>query len=110
MDITFPVGEVEDPKAKKAPPPKGAPVEEEPEGPNELKVSIDVKNPNEDQRKFALSFQVVFQGEAYEDPNPPEEDPKAKKKPDEPVIKMITPDPIVMEKEDNRVFEIELGR
>jgi hypothetical protein len=60
LDITMPTAEAEDPKAKKAPPPKGAPVEEEPEGTNELKVTIDVKNPNEEQRKFALSFKIIF--------------------------------------------------
>jgi hypothetical protein len=48
MDITAPTAEAEDPKAKKAPPAKGAPVEEEETGPNELKVTIDVKNPVEE--------------------------------------------------------------
>ena len=75
LEITSPTAEAEDPKAKKAPA-KGQPVEEEPQGENELKVTIDVKNPSEEQRKFGLSFRIIFQGEPYEDPNPPEEDPK----------------------------------
>ena len=51
----------------------------------------------------------------YEDPNPPEEeDPKAKKKPAgkeaEPEIRLITPPPVILEKEDGRTFEFILGR
>jgi hypothetical protein len=57
---------------------------------------------------------VIHQAPAYEDPNPPEEDEAAKKKkgkdPGEPEIRMITPDPEVMIKEQGREFEIELGR
>lgn len=64
----------------------------------------------------------MYQGPDYEDPNPPEEpvpDPKAKGKPvkgapppsDEPLPpKMITPPPVVMEKESGRQFRVELGR
>ena len=59
---------------------------------------------------------MVFQGPDYEDPNPPEEDEKAKKKPagknavpDEPEVRMITPDPVPLDQENGRVFAIELG-
>jgi hypothetical protein len=36
--------------------------------------------------------------------------PKAADVPDVPVIRMITPDPVVMSNENGRLFEIELGR
>lgn len=58
-------------------------------------------------------MKIVYQGEAYEDPNPPEEDEKTKKKgkdPNEPDIRMITPDPILLEGEMGREFSFELGR
>ena len=58
-------------------------------------------------------MKIVFQGESYEDPNPPEEDAadkKKKKDPNEPEVRMITPDPIVLEGELGREFEFELGR
>jgi hypothetical protein len=59
---------------------------------------------------------VVYQGEQYEDPNPPEIDEAAKKKAvkgkeaEEPEARMIIPLPVVMEKESGRTFKIELGR
>jgi len=53
----------------------------------------------------------VYQGPDYEDPNPPEEDETAKKKPppkgavpEEPKIRMITPEPIPLDNEHGRVF------
>ena len=59
---------------------------------------------------------MVYQGPDYEDPNPPEEDEKAKAKkgkkdaPDEPEVRMITPEPIALEQESGRVFAVELGQ
>ena len=57
----------------------------------------------------------MFQGPDYEDPNPPEEDEATKKKkakdPNaEPEIRMITPEPVEMQNESGREFELELGR
>jgi len=58
---------------------------------------------------------MVFQGEPYEDTSkPPEDDGGAKKKgkgaTDEPEVRMITPEPVLLEKERGREFEFELGR
>lgn len=108
-----PVEEEEDPKAKKDA--KKAPAAEEVEGGNEVKILIDTCSTNEDQKKLSLNISVVFQGEPYEDPNPPEEDEAAKKKKGakdtgEPEIRMITPEPVVLENENGREFEIQLGR
>ena len=105
----------EDPKAKKdAKKAPAAATPEEEEG-NAIKITID--NAGEDETKKIVGFKmtVVHQAPAYEDPNPPEEDEAAKKKKGakdtgEPEIRMITPDPVVMVKEQGREFEIELGR
>ena len=110
LKVISPVEEEEDPKAKKDAK-KAPPTPEDGEGTgNEVKILIDIANPNEEQKKLSFTITVVFQGEPYEDPNPPEEDDAAKKKkgkdPAEPEIRMITPDPIVMEKENGREFEI----
>ena len=54
-------------------------------------------------KEVKFQLKMVYQGPDYEDPNPPEEDEKAKKKPakggqpDEPEVRMITPDPITLE-------------
>jgi len=113
--VVSPVEEEEDPKAKKDA--KKAPTSpEEGEGTgNEIKILIDTCSTNEEQKKLSLDITVVFQGEPYEDPNPPEEDAAATKKkgakdPTEPEIRMITPEPIILEKENGREFEIQLGR
>ena len=107
LKVTSPVEEEEtDPKggkkdAKKAPPP-----EETDTTGNEIKIVIDIANPEEAQRVLGLSLTVVFQGPEYEDPNPPEEDEASKNKkkgaPTEPEIRMITPDPTIMEHEHGR--------
>lgn len=114
FELTSPIeAEEEDPKAKKAPPGKGAaPMSEEGEG-NEIKISID--NAVEDESKKIVGFKmtVIHQAPPYEDPNPPEEDPVANKKgkgPAEPEVRMITPEPVVMTIEQGREFEIEIGR
>jgi len=78
-------------------------------------MTLDIANPNEANRVLAFNLEIVFQGESYEDPNPPEEeDLKAKKKASvkeaEPEIRMITPPPVILEKEDGRTFEFILGR
>ena len=69
---------------------------------------MDLANPNEEQRKLTFEMKIVYQGESYEDPNPPEEDEKnAKKKgkdPNEPDVRMITPEPILLEGELGREF------
>jgi hypothetical protein len=95
---------------------KGA-VEEEPEGNNEMKVLIDVTNPNEEARVFSLDLVVIFQGEAYKNPEIDEsavtpEDAKKKKKGKDELEEpsMIMPDPVTLEKESGRLFEFELGR
>ena len=76
-----------------------------------MKVAIDVSNPNEENRALGLEIKVLFQGEPFEDPNPPEEeDPKKKKGAAEPEVRIITPDPILLEQESGRLFEFELGR
>lgn len=110
LDIISPAKEEEDPKAKKD---KKATDEEE-FGNNEIKLCIDITNPNEEARVLSLGLTVSFQGEAY--PNPaiveatPEEDAKKKKKGDEELPSMIVPEPVTMEKESGRLFEFELGR
>lgn len=124
VDIISPVPEVEEVTKgqKKADPKKGAPQTSAPEVDegiptnNEIKVVIDNSNPNEDQKKLTFKIQVVYQGEQYEDPNPPEIDEAAKKKAvkgkeaEEPEVRMIIPQPKVMDKENGRTFKIELGR
>ena len=64
-------------------------------------------------------MKVLYQGPEYEDPNPPKEEevkkPPAKGKQAEvvintPQIRMIKPDPIVMQNETGRMFEFEIGR
>ena len=110
--VASPVAEADDaPKAggggkkdpKKGAQPTAPVVDEGIETGNETKISIDNANPDEAQRVLTFSLTVVFQGEAYEDPNPPEVDDAAKKKPakgkeaDEPEIRMITPPPVTME-------------
>lgn len=115
LDVISPIEEEEDPKAKKDPKKAAAQIEE-PEGGNAIKISLDTANPDEARRALSLSLTVVFQGEAYEDPNPPEEDEAAKKKKGgkdasaEPEVRMITPEPINLETESGRQFEIQLGR
>jgi len=66
----------------------------------------------------------MYQGPEYEDPNPPEEEvtDKAKKAPskggkgqptpviEEPVIRMIKPDPLEMKSEGGRRFCFEIGK
>ena len=115
LTVVSPVKEEEDPKAKKDAK-KGA-IEEEPEGNNEIKVVIDVTNPNEEARIFSLDLVVIFQGEAYKNPELDEsavtpEDAKKKKKGKDELEEpsMIMPDPVTLEKESGRLFEFELGR
>ena len=68
-------------------------------------------------KEVKFTLRMVYQGPDYEDPNPPEEDEKAKKKPakgaavpEEPEIRMITPDPVPLDQEMGREFAIELGQ
>ena len=83
---------------------------------NTVKIAIDNANPDEAERVLSFSVTVVFQGEPYEDPNPPEVDAvdakkKAKGKEDaEPEVRMITPEAVTMEQENGRQFQIELGK
>lgn len=63
-----------------------------------------------------LLIKVVYQGPDYPDPNPPPPDPKkraparkgAKDAPEEPEIPMLTPPPVVLAEESNRLFKVEL--
>ena len=111
--------EVVDPKAKKDPKAvkKDAPFTEEEEAQyGNKKIFLECKSDVEP-KEVRFRLRIVHQGPDFEDPNPPEEDEKAKKKPpakgasipDEPEIRMITPDPIRMEQEQGRVFAVELG-
>ena len=106
-----------DPKAKGAPVAAAPEVDEGIETGNEVKITVDNGNADESQRVLSFSLNVVFQGEPYEDPNPPEIDEAAQKKAakgkavaDEPEIRMITPEPLTMVKESGRQFQVELGR
>lgn len=71
-----------DPKAKKVDPKaaakKGAPVEEDKDAENKLKI---VYETGKESNFIEFELHVVFQGPPYEDPNPPpiEEDPKKAK-------------------------------
>jgi len=122
LNVSTPVPEDSDaPKAgggaKKDAKGKGAPVATAPvvdegiETGNEIKITVDNANPDETQRALCFSLTVVFQGEPYEDPNPPEVDEAAAKKggkakvaADEPEVRMITPTPDTMEQENGRQF------
>jgi hypothetical protein len=62
---------------------------------------------------------MIYQGPEYEDPNPPPEEEITNKKkanakpnatPEEPEPRMIKPEPIRIENEHGRVFQIELGK
>jgi hypothetical protein len=117
LDVTSPKEEEEDPKAAAAKKDlkKGAPAEEGEGAGNAIKIMIDTANPDETRRLLGLELKVVFQGEAYEDPNPPEEDEAAKgkkggKPAGEPEVRWITPDPVTLENESGRLFELQLGR
>lgn len=72
------VEEDHDPKAKggKAPPKKN-PAEENEEDGNPLKMLLDI---SKEDANLEFKLHVVFQGEPYEDPNPPEEDENQKAK------------------------------
>ena len=119
LTVVSPEEEEEDPKAKKdaKKPAATNASQEEIEGTgNPVKIVLDTTNPVPERRVLSLSLNIVFQGEPYEDPNPPEEDEAAKKKKGgkdaaaEPEVRMITPDPVTVEQESGRQFEIELGR
>ena len=80
-----------------------------------MKVVIDTSKEEEALKTFGLEIRVVFQGEPYEDPNPPEEEDHAKGKkgkpaPTEPEVRMITPEPQLLENESGRKFRFSLGR
>ena len=110
--------EVVDPKAKKDPKAvkKDAPFTEEEEAQyGNRKIYLEHKSDLEP-KEVKFTLRMVYQGPDYEDPNPPEEDEKAKKKPakgaavpEEPEIRMITPEPVLLEQESGRVFALELG-
>ena len=121
FELISPIPEEEpvDPKAKKDPkaPKKDTPFTDEEEAKyGERKICLECKSDAEP-KEIRFKLQMVFQGPDYEDPNPPEEDEKAKKKPagknavpDEPEVRMITPDPVPLDQENGRVFAIELGQ
>lgn len=97
--------EVVDPKAKKDPKAvkKDSPFTEEEEAQyGAKKIFLECKSDVEP-KEVKFTLKMVYQGPDYEDPNPPEEDEKAKKKPakggqpDEPEIRMITPEPVLLE-------------
>ena len=111
---------VVDPKAKKDKAvKKDAPFTEEEEAQYGFKkIYLECKSDTEP-KEIKFQLKMVYQGPDYEDPNPPEEEEKAKKAPpkkgaqavpDEPEIRMITPDPVLLEQEMGREFAIELGQ
>jgi len=67
---------------------------------------------------LGFSMDMVFQGEPYEDTSKPTEEDaaanakgkKGKGASDEPEVRMITPEPVLLEKERGREFEFEMGR
>ena len=92
-----------------------------------MKIYYEYKTPTEGEtlREIAFDMQIVYQGPDIEDPNPPEEDEAAKKvkekaakgkgneKPSElekPEPRMIKQDPITMENEHGREFQLEIGK
>jgi len=93
--------------------PEGSIRKTEPIPPGEVKLNAGLPN-----SVMNISLQVVYQGPAYPDPNPPPPDPKKKpppaKKPvpgappEVPEIPMITPPPILITQECNRKFKVEL--
>ena len=120
FELNSPVLEEEpvDPKAKKDPkaPKKDAPFTEEEEAKyGDKKILLECKSDAEP-KEIRFKLKMVYQGPDYEDPNPPEEDEKAKAKkgkkdaPDEPEVRMITPEPIALDQECGRVFAVELGQ
>lgn len=119
LESPQPEEEVVDPKAKKDPKAvkKDAPFTEEEEAQyGAKKIYLEHKSDIEP-KEVKFTLRCVFQGPDYEDPNPPEEDEKAKKKPakgaavpEEPEIRMITPEPITLDQESGRVFALELGQ
>ena len=111
LSVTSPVEEEKaaDPKAKA--PAKGAPSPDEQEGGNAIKVTLDVSNPVEKKRLLGFKLNCVYQGPDYEEEAPEEEDPKKKGKGDDgPKFITKTPDPITVENESGRQFEVQLGR
>ena len=104
-----------DPKAAKGKQEVSQFTEEEEAQFGSKKIFLECKSDTEPKEiRFKLS--MVYQGPDYEDPNPPEEDLTAKKPakgkgaavPEEPEIRMITPDPVPIEQEGGRVFSLEL--
>ena len=102
--------EVVDPKAKKDP--KGQPAkepnftEEEEATYGARKIYVEYKPDAEEQQEIAFKIKILYQGPEYEDPNPPatediKKPPTNKGKKDavvteEPLIRMIKPDAVLM--------------
>lgn len=91
----------------------------------QMKIYYEYKTPVEGEvlKEVAFDMSIVYQGPDIEDPNPPEEDEAAKKvkekakkgneKPSElekPEPKMIAQEPVVMENEHGREFQLEIGK
>ena len=105
--LIAPVSEEEvvvDPKAKKDAKAvkKDAPFTEEEDAQyGAKKIYLECKSDVEP-KEVKFNLKMVYQGPDYEDPNPPEEDEKTKKKPagkgvvvpEEPEIRYLTPDPV----------------
>jgi hypothetical protein len=93
---------------KKKDPKKGEP--EEDENPNKLVYEIGKTEP------IKFEIRTVFQGEPYVDDSPPDEEELKKqaakkgKAGDEPEVRMVTPEPVVIVQESGREIEFELGR
>jgi len=99
----------EDPAdAKKKDPKKGEP--EEDENPYKLVYEIGKSEP------LKFEIRAIFQGEPYEDDTPVDEEElkkqaaKKAKSGEEPEVRMITPEPVIISQESGREFEFELGR
>lgn len=88
---------------------KGEP--EEDDNPNKLVYEVGVTGP------MRIELRHVFQGEPYEDDTPLDEEEQKKqaaakkgKATDEPEVRMVTPDPIIITQESGRKIQFELGR
>ena len=103
------VKEEEPVDTKKKDPKKGEPEEDE----NAIKITYEIGT----SEPFNIELRHVFQGEDYEDDTPLDEEELKKqaaskkgKANDEPEVRIVTPDPIIVTQESGRKIEFELGR
>ena len=80
------------------------------------KIFVEYRPTAPEQQEIAFNLKVMYQGPEYVDPNPPPVEEVVKKPapikgkvvaaavPEEPVIRMIKPEPIVFSQESGRTF------